>query len=283
LWQQLAGEPKPFAPALLNLARQHENLLDATKHKLAIEFYTRYGELEPDDPRTHVALAQLYDYNDDDTRAESEHRAALKSDPSNTEESVALATFLALRKRFAEATAIIDVADKIAGAEDDLFGNLMSELYFADEKIVIEELARSQPQRMAKSPHANLYLGFARLDDGKNLLALTLLKRAATLKKDWSVPYVAMARGYRSLRNWPAALSAADTAIRIEADYSDGYFHRACALARLGRIEEALRSLEKAVELDSDWFDSIGEEADLKVLAAKPAFKKLLAGQQPKP
>jgi len=282
LWKELAGEAKPFAPALLRLARQYDSAEDKPKQKLAIEFYTRYGELEPEDPRTHVALAGLYEASNDDVHAEAEYRAALKSDPSNTGQFIDFAAFLAARKRFKEAESVIDEADKKAGAEDDLFGDLMMQLYWADDKTVPEELARSQPQRMEKSAMANLYLGYLRLENEKSLQAMPLLKKAAALKKDWSEPYGAMARGYRTLRNWTAALNAADTAIKIDAEDSDGHFHRACALARLGRIKEALKSLEKAVELDPDLPETIGEEADLKVLASRPAFKKLLARQERK-
>jgi transglutaminase-like putative cysteine protease/Tfp pilus assembly protein PilF len=281
LWQELAGEAKPFAPALLSLARQYDTD-DAAKKKLAVEFYIRYGELEPEDPRTHAALARLYDDSHDDLHAEAEHRAALKSDPSNTTQFVNFAAFLAVRKRFKEAELVIDEADKKAVAEDDLFGDLMMHLYFTDDKTLPDELARNEPKRMEKSAMANLYLGYARLENGKSLQAIPLLKKAAALKTDWSETYGAMARAYRTLRNWSAALKAADAAIKIDAEYSDGHYYRACALARLGRIKEALRSLEKAVELDPDLPETIGEEADLKVLASSPAFKKLLAGQEPK-
>lgn len=281
LWKELASESKPFAPAFLYLARQHDDSEDKTKTKLAIEFYTRYGELEPEDPRTHIALASLYEYSDNDVLAEAEYRAALKSDPSNTEVFVDLAAFLARKKRFEDAGLVIDDADKKASADDDLFGGLMSRLYFTEDKTIPEELARSQPRRMQKSPVANLYLAYVHLENGNSPQAIPLLKKAAALKK-WAEPYGAMASAYRRLRNWTAALNAADTAVKIDAKYSKGHFERACALARLGRIREALTSLEKAVELDDDLADTIGEEADLKVLASKPAFKKLLPVPEPK-
>lgn len=282
LWTELAAESKPYAPALLSLARRYAGDEDKAKQKLAIEFYTRYAEAEPEDPRTHVALAELYDGVDDDVRAEAEHKAALKSDPGNIEQFFEFAEFLAIRKRFQEAVSVIDGVDPKASGEDDPFGHLMTHLYYLEDTTVSEELALSQPQRMDKSAVANLYLAYVRFGNGGTLQAIPLLRRAVALRKDWSEPYGAMANGYRTLRNWKAALNAANTAIKLEADYSDAHFSRACALARLGRIGEALQSLEKAVELDPDLPDIIGDEADLKVLASKPAFKKLLAVQEPK-
>lgn len=280
LWQELTADTKPFAPSLLKLAEHYAAQEDLEKKKLAIEFYNRYAALMPEDPRTHVALANVYDLNEDALHAEAEHRAALKADPANTDECVDFAAFLAFRRRFQEASAVIDEASKSAGATGDFFGDLMTELYFADDKTIPEGLARSQPQRMEQSALANLYLGYVRLESGKSLLAIPLLKKAAALRRDWADPYVAMARAYRNLRNWTAAMNAADTAIKINAQDSDAHYQRACALARLGRAKEALGSLTKAFELDPDMLTSIGEEADLKILASQPAFKKLLAGQE---
>ncbi|MCM3872856.1 MAG: lasso peptide biosynthesis protein [Pyrinomonadaceae bacterium] len=276
LWTELAGEDKPFAPALLRLAREYAGDEDKAKQKLAIEFYLRYGEAEPDDPSTHIALAALYDGMGDDLRAEVEHKAALKSDPANIEQFFEFAEFLSIRKRFQEALTVIDGVDQKASGEEDPFGHLMTHLYYLDDTTISEGLALNQPERMNKSATANLYLAYVRLGNGGSLRAIPLLKKAAALKKDWSEPYGAMANGYRTLRNWTAALNAANTAIKLEADYSDAHLSKACALARLGRIREALQSLEKAVELDPDLPETLGGEADLKVLASRAAFKKLL-------
>jgi tetratricopeptide (TPR) repeat protein len=282
LLKELASEAKPFAPALLGLARHYDVSEDQPKQKLAIEFYLRYSEVEPEDPRPHVSLAELYDTSGDYVRAEAEHRLALKLDPANTDQFVDFAAFLAARKRFSDAALVIDEGDTKATAGDDLFGSLMTRLYFSDDKTAAEELARNQPQRMEKNAVANYYLGYARFEDGKTLQAITLFKKAAALKSDWAGPHIAMALSYRKLQSWRAALSSADTAIKVEADDSDAHYTRARVLARLGRIKEALESLAKAVELDPDLSEEIAEESDLKILASRPAFKKLLPVPEPK-
>ena len=86
-----------------------------------------------------------------------------------------------------------------------------------------------------------------------------------------------MAVVYRKLRQWTAALNAADVATMLNAENADAHYNRACALARLGRANEAIAALKRYIELDEDAdFES---EEDLKPLARLPAFKKLLADQ----
>ena len=55
-----------------------------------------------------------------------------------------------------------------------------------------------------------------------------------------------------------AALEAADQAIELDEEDGEAYYERACALARLGRLKEAMAALEKGVELYSaqvEWMD----------------------------
>jgi len=103
-----------------------------------------------------------------------------------------------------------------------------------------------------------------------------LLKKAATLDKKSSDSYDLMATAYRTLHDWAAALNAAYAAIRLSNKDSAAYYERACALARLGRRNDALAALKRAIELDEDLADSLEDEEDLKPLATLPEFKKLL-------
>jgi tetratricopeptide (TPR) repeat protein len=281
IWEELAAEKEPFAPALLNLA-EHYSLAEKPEQKeIAIQRYNQYAEIVPEDPRPHNVLAELYQDLKDDAHAAAEYRAAIKSDPLNTTTYTDFATFLAVRKRFTEAVSTLDDAHKSSAAVD-LFGDLMMNLYFSDDPTLVDELARTEPQRMARSATASLYLAYALVDHGSNLQAIPLLKKAAAIKSNWADPYVAMSRAYRNMRNWSAALIAADAAIKIDVNDGEAHFQRACALARLGRINEALAGLTKAVELDPELSATLSDEADLKVLAAKPGFKKLLPSPEPK-
>lgn len=105
---------------------------------------------------------------------------------------------------------------------------------------------------------------------------LVLELPAAQLDAKSPVPYTEIAMTQRKQARWAAALKAAQKAIDLDYEYSEGYYQRACALARLSRTKEAMSSLEKAVDLDSDQLDYLVDEEDLKSLASLPAFKKLL-------
>ena len=170
---------------------------------------------------------------------ESEFRAAIERDQTGTEVYVDLAQFYAEHKRFAEVGSVLKDAEQHAIEKDDLFANLISRYWFIDNIEIPEGLAASQPQRMAQSFGANLNLARIRIDNDRPREALPLLKKAAALDSKSSDPYDWMAEAYRKLREWPAALNAADTAVRLDNEDADGYYHRACALARAGAVQFA--------------------------------------------
>ena len=88
---------------------------------------------------------------------------------------------------------------------------------------------------------------------------------AAQIDKKSTNPHVSLAVLYRKQSRWPAALKAANQAISIDAEDSEAYYQKACALARLGRIKEAMAALTKSVELDEMQAYYLEEEEDLKL------------------
>lgn len=276
LWTELSAEPQPLAVAILSLAAHYEHSKEEADRKKAIELYARYLALEPDDPRAHTGLATLYEGAGDYVSAETEYRAAIERDSSNTDVYLGLAVFYCTRKRFSEAVPVLDEAAKRTGTKDDLLATLISSFWFEDKTDLPEGLAASYPQRMSRSALANLNLARIRLNHEHPREALPLLRKAAALDQKSPGPYTAMAEAHRKLREWIAALNAADTAIRLSSKDGDAHFQRACALARLGRRAAALASLKRAIELDEEISYLLDEEEDLKPLAAMAEFKKLL-------
>ena len=86
--------------------------------------------------------------------------------------------------------------------------------------------------------------------------------------------YTSIARANRSANRPAQALGAADQAIKLNGEYSEAHFERACALARLGRMREAVASLKRALELDPELGESL-DSNDRKLVDSLPEFKKL--------
>jgi tetratricopeptide (TPR) repeat protein len=158
---------------------------------------------------------------------------------------------------------------------------VIRQLYNDSEGARAIKLADTEPARVKGSAEANFFLGKIHLDEGRYAVALNHLNLSAQLYKTSSSPYVAMATLYRKQSRWSAALKAADQAIKFDEEDCEAYYERACALARLGRLREAMAALEKSVDLDPDHLEWIPDEADLKPLSSLPAFKKLLESPPP--
>ncbi|HEX6187168.1 MAG TPA: transglutaminase domain-containing protein [Pyrinomonadaceae bacterium] len=281
IWIELSEEDPPFAQALRKLAEHYEASETESDRKKAGDLYQRYIVFEPDDPRARTSLGNLHELAGDLARAESEYRAAVERDSSNSIVFLDLAEFYTTRRRFSEAVAVIDEAGKRTGDKEDLFAELLSRYWFTQEADVPEALAASQPQRMAQSARANVSLARIRLNHERTREAIPLLKKAAALNPKSSEAYEMLAEAYRGMRDWASALAAADTAIRIDPEDAYGHYERACALARLWRARGALAALKRAVELDEDLKEALAEEDDLKSLSRLPEFKKLLPPPAP--
>lgn len=279
IWEKLASGSRPFAAAVLKLATHFHDSDKEEDTRRALGLFQKYVALEPEDPRGHSRLASIYDHLKDATRAEAEFREAVATDPSNPEAYVDLAEFLAVHQRYEEAVDALNESTKHGSTGNDPLGDLFERLMLDDtERVdVAEAIARAVPQRLTASAAANLNLARMRMRAGRPREALPLLQRAAEIEKKSSDAYDIMAECYRQLHNWPAAVSAANTAIDRKPEDAEAYYQRACALARLGRTRDAMVSLKRAVELDSLMAESIEEEADLKILSSMAAFKKLIA------
>jgi len=265
-----------FAPAVYRLAYELDISEDENAKKEAIPFYEQYVRLEPYDPRGLHELAAAYDGASDFVKAESAYRKYLDLDPGSSLGYTDLVTFLVMRNRVGEAEPVLVAAEKNVGPDIDLFGSVMFGLTDLDDSTYAIKFAASQPNRMKTSSDANLVLGRMYANAGKYALAVPLLQTAMKLDEEWDEPYLVMAFIHRKQSRFVAALKAADQAIKIDEEDSDGHYERACALARLGRIKEAMTSLEKAVELLPERAGWMADEKDLKPLANLPAFKKLL-------
>jgi tetratricopeptide (TPR) repeat protein len=281
LLTEMSGEETPFAPAIFKLADHYSASEKDEEKKKAIELYERYARLEPHDPRPHVALAELLGEGDA-ARGAQTLRAAIERDPRDTSNYVEMAYWLAAQRLYKDAIASLQEGSRYGRSRDELLADVLSNFYYKEETEAAEGLAAAAPEVMASSARANYYLGSMRMGAGRAREAVPLFKKAISISGKESYLHDALAECYRKLRNWTAALQAADAAIKIEKEDGTAHYHRACALARLGRRVEAMAALKLAVELDAeiDLEVDIKDEPDLKPLAAMREFKQLLASKE---
>ncbi|MGA9769677.1 MAG: transglutaminase domain-containing protein [Blastocatellia bacterium] len=282
LWTQLSSEEPPLAAALFALASNYAVSEDAANKKKAVELLARYITLEPNDPRTHSVLGNMYRETSEFERAISEYRTAIEQDPRSLNRRVELAEMLVRLRRYDEALSVIDEGAHAHLTEIDLFDALFIRLYMNANELgdVTEGLVAAHPERLAKSADANFYLARMRINDGRPIEALPLLKRAVEINKKHIEAHVAMAEAYRLLRNWTAALATANAALDIDSDSAEAHYNMACALAQMNRKADAIIALKRAIELDEDLASDISEEQDLKPLSRLPEFIKLVPKEE---
>jgi tetratricopeptide (TPR) repeat protein len=273
-----------YGPAIFELASRYGTSEDEAGQTKSRELYERYTKLEPYDPRGFREVGHANDPQKTPAAAEAAYRKALALDAGEPYNYINLITLYLRTNRPAEVRPLLVDSDKHIAASDELFGVLMEELVMLGELKAAEQLAAGEPARMKTSMLANLALGRALSQATRYAEAERLFNIAAQIDKKSTSPHIAMARLYREQSRWPTALKAAEQAIALDPHDSEAHYQRACALARMRRLKEAMAALNKSVELDKDQVMYIGEEEDLKPLASLPEFKKLLpAPEKPQP
>lgn len=278
LFRELSNEG--FVPAVYRLAAYLNQSEDEAKKAEAITFYKRYTELEPYDSRGFRDLAISSDNANQLAQAEAAYRKLIELNPTDVDGYVYYITFLMMQDRAIEVRPWLEVAEKLKDEDTEVFGAVMRSLTDMEDSKYAEKFAAMEPLRMKSSAVANLALGHMYADAERYRAALPLLQAAAQLDKTSSEPHTLIAFVHRKQKRFSAALRAAHQAIAIDEFDGEARYELACALARVGRIKEAMAMLEKALETEPDYVLWMGDEPDLKPLAHLPAFKKLLQTDQ---
>ena len=278
LLRELSNED--HAPAIYKLASHLSEAEDEPSRKETVKLWERYLALETYDPRGFLALGDAYSRVGNLAQAEAAYRKAIELTPAESNGYFQLIYFLATNDRVGEVKPLLVAFDQ-TDTDEEVFGSVIRQLYFAAEPEALEKLAASEPARVKESYAANLFLGRVHVDAGRYTSALNYLNSAAQLDKESPSPHIIMSTLHRKQSRFAAALKASDQALKLDDEDSEAYYERACALARLGRLKEAMAAIQKSVEIDEDQLPFIAKEADLKPLSSLPAFKKLLASPPP--
>ncbi|MDA8126957.1 MAG: tetratricopeptide repeat protein [Deltaproteobacteria bacterium] len=85
---------------------------------------------------------------------------------------------------------------------------------------------------------------------------------------------------YMGQKKRDPAIALFKRAIVLKKEYVDPYYNLACLYAQAQEIDASLRYLKVAMALDGDVQHWVEKDADMKNVAAAPAFKKLMEGQK---
>jgi transglutaminase-like putative cysteine protease/Flp pilus assembly protein TadD len=278
LLRQIVARWPDFAAAHYSLG-SHLLYSDEQAEQAIIPF-RKAAELVPLNPRPWTRLGQAFEQLKRFSEAEAAYREAASRDRENYEGQTALAAFYFKQSQDAKARESLAQALKITSDMDAVFDSISCEALGIDVDkdkpghARLEELLLIFPRELAGSKAGLRRLAHAQAEQDKYDAALQTMQRVLALGVE-AYDQAQIARMNRSARRFAPALKAADAAIKLESDYADAYFERACALAQLGRLPEAMTALKRALELDEDFRESLDNE-DLKALAALPEFKKLL-------
>jgi tetratricopeptide (TPR) repeat protein len=176
--------------------------------KLAFESLARFQQLEPDSPRSHILLGDIYRQRERYDDAQKEYSKALDHSPNDAAALLGLATAYFDDANIAKT---IEVAQKaLAQSPGDPEINLLmgealnSQHDFPGSEPYLLKALNAKPQML---PHVHALLGEAYAADGKTEDALRELKLGADSDQDGSIHYQ-LARLYGKLGDIANAATA---------------------------------------------------------------------------
>ena len=153
---------------------------------------------------------------------------------------------------------------------DNIF-DVQSDIAIRVARALQASLAPDERARIERVPTANaeayeLYLKQRPLDPAnptKNAEGLALLQKAIALDQKFALAHVALAgrlvfRGhYADRADYMAALDSARTAVAIDPQLARAHYAVGQALSSAGRMDEARLSMQRAIELDSNYWSAM--------------------------
>lgn len=115
---------------------------------------------------------------------------------------------------------------------------------------------------------------------GRHYDAMRAFTNAITLEPGRSEYYNGRGLTWMGIGQLETALADFESATTTNPDDASARYNVACALARLGRKQDAITSLSKAFELDERLIVHAKTDQDLNALRQEPAFKSLLNSDQ---
>jgi serine/threonine protein kinase/tetratricopeptide (TPR) repeat protein len=248
-------------------------------------------EIDPNYARAFAGVADccayLYEWweptEENHREADAASRRALELDPELAESHASRALALAINKKYEEASAEFENAIR-------LNPKLFEPYYFYGRMLFsqgkLEEATKMYEQASVVNPDdfqatsllAPAYKGLGRIADATNALARTLrtIEKHLELHPDDARAVYFGAGAYAQLGQRERAAEWAGRARDMDPEEPSILYNIACVYSNLGRIEEAIDCLEKAVQhgfSDKDW---VLHDTDLDALRGHERFQTLL-------
>lgn len=278
LFQELMTNWPQFAPSYLLSTRRIFN--EDKNIETAIPLLQHYAELMPADPRPWESLGDTLINLKRFDEAEKAYYQAIARDDKNFGYHTALTQLYIKQSNIEKAKESFANVLKLAPNLDEAFSFIVDFFYDSSKEDLekVETIVSNFPDQLNTSKFALSLLSSIQNGQEKYEAALKTRQKALALKEEID-DYVFIAYLNRKLRDFKSALEASEQAIKLEAEYIEAHFEKACALAQLGNKQQAIESLKKAVAPDSD-FELDMDDPDLKPLEKLTEFKTLKADYQ---
>jgi tetratricopeptide (TPR) repeat protein len=231
----------------------------ATYHNLATALYglerndealaagRRALELQPSEARAHATLGSLLTHSGKHEEAKAAFQAALRFDPGLMTARANLATELQYEGRFDDAIrefrALIRQVPHLSMLHYNLGNALAGHKDYSEAIVEYREAMRLQPEHI----DALVGLGCALVDSGAIDQGIATLRDATQRRPESTRAWSDLARALAIKGD----LAALEDLVRSRPEWKAGQGQLGKALFDLGRFEEALKPLEKAVALDA--------------------------------
>ncbi len=227
----------------------------------AIVQLTRAKEYLPNDPAVYEGLGDAYGKQNVVVMVVSNYQKAIELEPGNVERRIKLANVYEKDRKYTEAVREYDEIIKLDSTNADAYmqkGNILLRAKLYRQAVPpLRTLTQLQP----KSVEASVLLTKALSGAGDNAEVVKEAKRSLKMDSTNTDVWRILAQAHVDLREYTEGLSAYDALKRRKAFKPEDQAQYGLALARLGRDDEALKSLLEAVAMDStncDAFFSLG-------------------------